>query len=188
MYGDPKLKLWTFFPGYFPARQFPPYITPGHFPEQTPSPESFPPNTFPVALDDVPFVVRLAQTQFSQKQTRFSGIPSWIFAEPDHHCILTAVMPKWFRRMSSMSAFNAILLVERAEFNIPFDTSFTAAFLSFRFYRNAALSTRGKAGQQMHTRGSIIGEATRINLDLSLIHIWRCRRSTLCRSRWSPYH
>ena len=25
-------------------------------------------------------------------------------------------------------------------------------------------------------------------LDLSLIHIWRCRRSTLCRSRWSPYH
>ena len=26
------------------------------------------------------------------------------------------------------------------------------------------------------------------HLDLSLIHIWRCRRSTLCRSRWSPYH
>ena len=25
-------------------------------------------------------------------------------------------------------------------------------------------------------------------LILSLIHIWRCRRSTLCRSRWSPYH
>ena len=25
-------------------------------------------------------------------------------------------------------------------------------------------------------------------MTLSLIHIWRCRRSTLCRSRWSPYH
>ena len=25
-------------------------------------------------------------------------------------------------------------------------------------------------------------------IDLSLIHICRCRRSTLCRSRWSPYH
>ena len=25
-------------------------------------------------------------------------------------------------------------------------------------------------------------------IHLSLIHIWRCRRSTLCRSRWSPYH
>ena len=25
-------------------------------------------------------------------------------------------------------------------------------------------------------------------IPLSLIHIWRCRRSTLCRSRWSPYH
>ena len=23
---------------------------------------------------------------------------------------------------------------------------------------------------------------------LSLIHIWRCRRQFLCRSRWSPYH
>ena len=27
-----------------------------------------------------------------------------------------------------------------------------------------------------------------MNSQLSLIHIWRCRRSTLCRSRWSPYH
>ena len=25
-------------------------------------------------------------------------------------------------------------------------------------------------------------------LVLSLIHIWRCRRYSLCRSRWSPYH
>ena len=25
-------------------------------------------------------------------------------------------------------------------------------------------------------------------LVLSLIHIWRCRRDVLCRSRWSPYH
>ena len=25
-------------------------------------------------------------------------------------------------------------------------------------------------------------------LKLSLIHIWRCRRYSLCRSRWSPYH
>ena len=25
-------------------------------------------------------------------------------------------------------------------------------------------------------------------VDLSLIHIWRCRRDVLCRSRWSPYH
>ena len=25
-------------------------------------------------------------------------------------------------------------------------------------------------------------------LCLSLIHIWRCRRYAVCRSRWSPYH
>ena len=24
--------------------------------------------------------------------------------------------------------------------------------------------------------------------NLSLIHIWRCRRPRVCRSRWSPYH
>ena len=29
---------------------------------------------------------------------------------------------------------------------------------------------------------------TKILSELSLIHIWRCRRTTLCRSRWSPYH
>ena len=29
---------------------------------------------------------------------------------------------------------------------------------------------------------------TAFSVTLSLIHIWRCRRSTLCRSRWSPYH
>ena len=27
-----------------------------------------------------------------------------------------------------------------------------------------------------------------LNAPLSLIHICRCRRSTLCSSRWSPYH
>ena len=28
----------------------------------------------------------------------------------------------------------------------------------------------------------------RTHTHLSLIHIWRCRRDVLCRSRWSPYH
>ena len=27
-----------------------------------------------------------------------------------------------------------------------------------------------------------------MSFDLSLIHIWRCRRRLRCRSRWSPYH
>ena len=37
-------------------------------------------------------------------------------------------------------------------------------------------------------RRNIRASPTRISFNLSLIHIWRCRRSTLCRSRWSPYH
>ena len=32
------------------------------------------------------------------------------------------------------------------------------------------------------------GKIELVLIELSLIHIWRCRRSTLCRSRWSPYH
>ena len=27
-----------------------------------------------------------------------------------------------------------------------------------------------------------------VKIELSLIHIWRCRRYAVCRSRWSPYH
>ena len=34
----------------------------------------------------------------------------------------------------------------------------------------------------------IAREESKHSIYLSLIHIWRCRRSTLCRSRWSPYH
>eukprot|EP00826_Nyctotherus_ovalis_P065842 TRINITY_DN9694_c0_g1_i19.p1 TRINITY_DN9694_c0_g1~~TRINITY_DN9694_c0_g1_i19.p1 ORF type:complete len:373 (-),score=120.89 TRINITY_DN9694_c0_g1_i19:25-1119(-) len=33
-----------------------------------------------------------------------------------------------------------------------------------------------------------IKKVKRVVMRLSLIHICRCRRSTLCRSRWSPYH
>ena len=35
----------------------------------------------------------------------------------------------------------------------------------------------------MRTVGAIVSLSF-----LSLIHIWRCRRAMLCRSRWSPYH
>ena len=41
---------------------------------------------------------------------------------------------------------------------------------------------RRGAGSWFQRRGKHTGR------NLSLIHIWRCRRSTLCRSRWSPYH
>ena len=43
-----------------------------------------------------------------------------------------------------------------------------------------AIVTPGRKGVAKSHR-----EATFI---LSLIHIWRCRRYSLCRSRWSPYH
>ena len=52
-----------------------------------------------------------------------------------------------------------------------------------------------------HGMGVVIGETAEIGNNcllyqgvtlggtgLSLIHIWRCRRYSLCRSRWSPYH
>ena len=45
--------------------------------------------------------------------------------------------------------------------------SFTVEFLSFFFYPTTALSTRGEAGQQMYTRGSVIGAATTNDPDIS---------------------
>ena len=50
-----------------------------------------------------------------------------------------------------------------------------------------------KLTMKVETDGSLTADdavayAARILQDLSLIHIRRCRRSTLCRSRWSPYH
>ena len=36
---------------------------------------------------------------------------------------------------------------------------------------------------------SSLEPSAQVNLKpLSLIHIWRCRRYAVCRSRWSPYH
>ena len=35
---------------------------------------------------------------------------------------------------------------------------------------------------------SLFSSLLAVTFILSLIHIWRCRRYSLCRSRWSPYH
>eukprot|EP00826_Nyctotherus_ovalis_P024474 TRINITY_DN18926_c0_g1_i1.p1 TRINITY_DN18926_c0_g1~~TRINITY_DN18926_c0_g1_i1.p1 ORF type:complete len:108 (+),score=34.03 TRINITY_DN18926_c0_g1_i1:102-425(+) len=34
----------------------------------------------------------------------------------------------------------------------------------------------------------ILGKQSPLPIQLSLIHICRCRRYAVCRSRWSPYH
>ena len=69
--------------------------------------------------------------------------------------------------------------------------------------RVTALSKRGRCSD-VHARRFIyavwlvfscnwwnrkrLNSLTSIGWDLSLIHIWRCRRIERCRSRWSPYH
>ena len=46
-----------------------------------------------------------------------------------------------------------------------------------------------KAWLRLDFTWAIVNQGRTQNLYwLSLIHIWRCRRSTLCRSLWSPYH
>eukprot|EP00826_Nyctotherus_ovalis_P062197 TRINITY_DN8957_c0_g1_i3.p1 TRINITY_DN8957_c0_g1~~TRINITY_DN8957_c0_g1_i3.p1 ORF type:complete len:103 (+),score=5.65 TRINITY_DN8957_c0_g1_i3:574-882(+) len=75
---------------------------------------------------------------------------------------------------------------------------------SFKYYVNFLMSLRSYYPEEDHAfkrltknfSGSpdelfaLIKIAIESNcpLELSLIHICRCRRSTLCRSRWSPYH
>ena len=41
----------------------------------------------------------------------------------------------------------------------------------------------GSGGPVLRTTAPVLASQA-----LSLIHIWRCRRSYACRSRWSPYH
>ena len=58
-------------------------------------------------------------------------------------------------------------------------------------WRSARLSGRFAVDSSMSVALVTACEAARTYITrvwLSLIHIWRCRRSTLCRSRWSPYH
>eukprot|EP00826_Nyctotherus_ovalis_P063274 TRINITY_DN9266_c0_g2_i2.p3 TRINITY_DN9266_c0_g2~~TRINITY_DN9266_c0_g2_i2.p3 ORF type:complete len:108 (-),score=11.86 TRINITY_DN9266_c0_g2_i2:16-339(-) len=55
----------------------------------------------------------------------------------------------------------------------------------------ASLSTGDGEGRREEEVGETMerGERIkRIDIDLSLIHICRCRRIERCRSRWSPYH
>ena len=55
-------------------------------------------------------------------------------------------------------------------------------------HRNSLISTsQTNSVLNSHTSWHLITALIVLSL-LSLIHIWRCRRSTLCRSRWSPYH
>eukprot|EP00826_Nyctotherus_ovalis_P023374 TRINITY_DN17960_c0_g1_i1.p1 TRINITY_DN17960_c0_g1~~TRINITY_DN17960_c0_g1_i1.p1 ORF type:complete len:181 (+),score=32.10 TRINITY_DN17960_c0_g1_i1:171-713(+) len=44
------------------------------------------------------------------------------------------------------------------------------------------------ANLAMRLLGRIATEMSDIGMSLSLIHICRCRRYAVCRSRWSPYH
>ena len=50
------------------------------------------------------------------------------------------------------------------------------------------LQTKNSKKPNLYNKFHVLSLSWLIFLNLSLIHIWRCRRSTLCRSRWSPYH
>ena len=54
-------------------------------------------------------------------------------------------------------------------------------------YLGSLITEDGKCTTEFRTRLNR-GQAIEASLQLSLIHIWRCRRSYACRSRWSPYH
>ena len=69
-----------------------------------------------------------------------------------------------------------------------FANFFIMLFTMFYFFRDGPLLL-----QRLHQLSPLNpryerGLIERFVSVLSLIHIWRCRRSTLCRSRWSPYH
>ena len=61
---------------------------------------------------------------------------------------------------------------------------------SFHFYLDIFVAeTRLNATRYyLFALEHLFGALNKFDLDLSLIHIWRCRRLLTCRSRWSPYH
>ena len=70
-------------------------------------------------------------------------------------------------------------------------THIAPTFMNTRSYRQSLLSLLKIFLFKKWTICNLFSYKTRPtkhHLHLSLIHIWRCRRSTLCRSRWSPYH
>ena len=62
------------------------------------------------------------------------------------------------------------------------------AFFIFFFFTVLQPRSPRCVNQQIYmiARASISSQQSAVSL--SLIHIWRCRRDVLCRSRWSPYH
>ena len=76
-------------------------------------------------------------------------------------------------------------MVHPSKFSFWREDQFFNYLTSWGFQKGKTLEDR--------TRGSEVRELSRItkkelSMNLSLIHIWRCRRYAVCRSRWSPYH
>ena len=63
--------------------------------------------------------------------------------------------------------------------------------LQIKILHRMRVSVIARTHARTHTRTHTHTHAhthTHIRTHLSLIHIWRCRRDVLCRSRWSPDH
>ena len=73
----------------------------------------------------------------------------------------------------SLECFQMVCLQKLSRFTKTFQVALLPCYLGFSVSFSAHLIL-SFSPEQLHI--------------LSLIHIWRCRRSTLCRSRWSPYH
>ena len=78
----------------------------------------------------------------------------------------------WHSNSSTLQFFNNSIF---QQFN-----SSTSHFFNTSFFNNLNLQLFSSSILQLLIPS--------ILLFLSLIHIWRCRRYAVCRSRWSPYH
>ena len=96
-----------------------------------------------------------------------------------------AILEFYFRfRFQSMHSHRHVILHRHAKFRSN-RTIGGGVMTSNRFFKMAAIEPENyfRVWWRNLFRKDVVYLHT-----LSLIHIWRCRRSTLCRSRWSPYH
>ena len=129
----------------------------------------------------------------------YSVVPEWIFSE-----IVTFAYPfkSWLMRIGSWIHFRLwyTTITLRGRFlrgsHVPWELSWSYSVLGTTRYSRC--QTSGKLFSQWRrwddegfpavSQSGCWSPRCSRDLFLSLIHIWRCRRYSLCRSRWSPYH
>ena len=144
---------------------------------------------FPMSVPDS-FAYRLQLSVFeTEKQKcptlKLKCVIMSNFASKNRYLSPKLSIAGWYRQCNQFARFTKITLIHIPNYG---------TYMRRDKRKKRKNSSRGVCFEQELLLSSILTFWMRSvfssisHINLSLIHIWRCRRSTLCRSRWSPYH